>query len=273
MGDTEFAKVQLREHLRSLIIPPISEGFWSIYSSSKELCERNNQTDQIIRTFQNMLTRIPEWSDATLTTEVDRIIKVSKCNYIDDLLMGVFIAYMKSFASIHYRGNSSHIKIDFERPSVSKFIHELYKQSARKIWQVAYLFRTVGVSTDVQAKNRQEVEKIISESMEQVIRAFLPWEAITKNYFVEAPTDVPVVNSQPESKTVQFEEDSDEEDEEEEDEEAPKLTLGEETAELEIEDLDKKEEQTVEVPEVKEELDPLKEIEKKMTQETLVLKL
>jgi len=271
MGDAEFAKIHLREHLGGLIVPPISEGFWSIYDSSKELCQRNNQPDQILRTFQNMLTRIPEWSDSTLTTEVERIIKVSNCSYLDDLLMGVFISYMKSFASLHYRGDSSHIKIEFERPSLTKFIHELYKHSARKLWQVAYLFRTVGTSSEQQARNRQEIEKIVTECMEQVIRAFLPWQTIAKKYFVETPTDVPVVSQpEPESKTVQFEEESDDESDEEE-EEPPKLQISEETVTLEVEDLDKKEEQSVQIPQ--QELDPLKEIESKLSSETLVLNL
>lgn len=269
MGDAEFAKIHLREHLSGLIVPPISEGFWSIYDSSKELCQRNNQPDQILRTFQNMLTRIPEWSDSTLTTEVERIVKVSKCEYLDDLLMGVFISYMKSFASLHYRGDSSHIKIEFERPSLSKFVHELYKHSARKLWQVAYLFRTIGTTSEQQARNRQEIEKIITECMEQVIRAFLPWQTIAKNYFVETPTDVPIVSHAPETKTVQFEEESEDDDSEDEDE-PPKLQIGEETADLEVEDLDKKEEQTVVIPEQE---DPLKEIESKLSSETLVLNL
>lgn len=275
MGDTEFAKVHLREHLGGLVVPPISEGFWSIYTSSKELCERNGQHDQILRTFQNMLTRIPEWSDSTLATEVDRIQKVSKCTYLDDLIMGVFIAYMKSFASLHYRGNSSQIKIEFERPSVAKFIHELYKHSARKLWQVAYLFRTQGISSEQQARNRQEIEQIILNCMEQVIRAFLPWEAIAKNYFVDTPTDVPVVPQEQPNRTVTFEEDDEEGDEEdeEEDEQPPKLTLSEEAGTIDVEDLDKPQEAVV--PEItQEEVDPLKEIESKVTEgESLVLNL
>jgi hypothetical protein len=270
MGDAEFAKIHLREHLGGLIVPPISEGFWSIYDSSKELCDRNNQPDQILRTFQNMLTRIPEWSDTTLTTEVERIVKVSKCGYLDDLLMGVFISYMKSFASLHYRGDSSHIKIEFERPSLSKFVHELYKHSARKLWQVAYLFRTVGTTSEQQARNRQDIEKIITECMEQVIRAFLPWQTIAKNYFVDAPTDVPVVSSAPATKTVQFEEES-VDSESDDEEEPPKLQIGDEEATLEVEDLDKKEEQAVEIPQ--QEIDPLQEIESKLSAETLVLNL
>lgn len=270
MAETEFAKVHLREHLAGLVVPPISEGFWSIYTSSKELCERNGQPDQILRTFQNMVTRIPEWSDSTVATEVERIVKVSKCGYLDDLIMGVFIAYMKSFASLHYRGNSSQIKIEFERPSVAKFIHELYKHSARKIWQVAYLFRTVGVSTEQQARNRQEIERIISECMEQVVRGFLPWEAIAKNYFVETPQDVPVIAQEAQSKTVQFEEESDSDDESEA-EEIPKLNVGEEEGTIDVEDLDKP--TGPPAPSVEEEVDPLKEIESKLSDDTLVLKL
>ena len=274
MGDTEFAKVHLREHLGGLVVPPISEGFWSIYTASKELCDRNGQPDQILRTFQNMLTRIPEWSDSTLATEVERILKVSRCTYLDDLIMGVFIAYMKSFASLHYRGNSSQIKIEFERPSVAKFIHELYKHSARKLWQVAYLFRTQGITSEQQARNRQEIEQIILNCMEQVIRAFLPWEAIAKNYFVDAPNDVPIVPQEQPSRTVTFEEDDDESDEEEEEETPPKLTVSEEVGTIEVEDLDK-EKQEVVLPEVtQEEVDPLKEIENKVTEgESLVLNL
>jgi hypothetical protein len=224
-----------------------------------------------------MLTRIPTWSDTTVTTEVDRIMKVTKCTYLDDLLMGVFIAYMKSFASLHYRGNSSQIKIDFERPSLSKFIHELYKQSARKIWQVAYLFKVTGVTAEQQARNRQDVEKIVSDCMEQVIRAFLPWEAITKNYFVEVPNDVPVINNEPETKSVSFEEEEDEEssDEEEEEEyEAPprKLNISEEVGTIEFNDLDEKPKEQ-EKPKKEEEVDPLKEIDSKVSDETLVINL
>lgn len=219
-----------------------------------------------------------EWSDATLTTEVERITKVSKCNYLDDLLMGVFIAYMKSFASLHYHGNSSQLKVEFERPSVAKFIHELYKHSARKLWQVAYVFRTVGISSEQQARNRQDIEKIITECMEQVVRAFLPWEAIAKKYFVDTPTDVPVVSTTiQQTKTVQFEPDQQEEEseseEEEEEEEAPKLKISDELETIDIQDLDEKKPEEPKQEVVVPEMDPLKEIESKLSEETLVLKL
>lgn len=260
MTDAEFAKTHLRDHLSSLIVSPVAEGFWSIHASAKELCERNGQPDQVLRTFQNMLAKIPEWSDSTLTTEVERIEKVTKCTYLDDLIMGVFISYMKSFASLQYQGNSKEIQIDFERPSLAKFIHEMYIHSARKLWKTAYLLN-VGVSSEVQARNRQEVENIIGQCLEQVIRDFLPWQAITKKYFT-TPTEEfvkPVETKEPEPES-----ESESESEEDEkkvtfgdvEEEPPKLHISEEDA-------------TLDLPEIE---DPMKELELKAT-DTLVLNL
>jgi hypothetical protein len=287
MSSTEFAKTHLREHLVSLIVPPVSDGFWSIYDSAKELCERNGQLDQVLRTFQNMLTKIPEWTDATLTTEVERIIKITKCSYMDDLLMGVFISYMRSFASLHYRGSSSEIKIDFNRPSFAKFVHELYKHSGRKLWQVAYYFKTLGVTSEVQARNRQEIEKVVTDCMEQVIRGFLPWEAIAKKYFAdeEEPEDEPpkkyeppVEKEEPKHQKVKFDDLEDETDDEDEDEqqELPVLKLSEETAELDFKDFDEPKPEPapviVKLPEIPKEEDPLKELESRAS-ESLVLNL
>jgi hypothetical protein len=266
----EFAKTHLREHLVSLLVGPIGEGFWSIYDSAKELCERNGQMDQVLRTFQNMLTRIPEWNEATLTTEVERIMAQTKCTYMDDLLMGVFISYMKAFANLHYRGPKTELKVDFERPTLQKFVHELYKQSARKFWQVAYVFKTVGVSTEQQARNRQDIEKMIAECMEQVIRGFLPWEAIAKKYFNE--NDQEESESEEEqvpSKGVTFGEDSDSYD----DEDKPDIHVGEEEGTIEFEDLDKKEEVVAIELKADKDVDPLAEIEGKVGSETLVLNL
>lgn len=231
MADTEFAKTHLREHLASLIIPPISDGFWSIHDSAKNFCNQSGQTSVLLQTFQNMLTKIPEWSEQTLQKETDRIIVVSKCTYIEDLLMGVFISYMKSFANLHYRGESNQIKINFDRPSFSKFIHDLYSESAREIWKSAYLFKTVGVSAEQQARNRQDIVKLISDSMEKIIRGYLPWEAIAKKYFG---------NEEEPRKSVVFEDMSDSESDEES-VEMRRLEISEEADTISVDDLDEPE--------------------------------
>ena len=265
MSETDFAKSHLRDHLASLIVPSVSEGLWSIYDSSKELCASNGQADQTIRTFQNMLAKIPEWSDSTLDMEVERIIKTTKCGYLDDLVMGVFIAYMKSFASLHYRGKASSLSVDFERPTLAKFVHHLYVHSARKVWQVAYLFKTVGNTSEQQARNRQEIEGLVRECMEKVIHSFLPWESIAKSLssHVEEEEESSEEESLPEKKKVIFEDlDNEEDSDDESDGAPPKLTFSDEVATIDIEELDKAEE----------EVDPMKDIEKKV-KESLVLKL
>jgi len=285
MSSTEFAKTHLREHLVSLIVPPVSDGFWSICDSAKEVCERNGQLDQVLRTFQNMLTKIPEWTETTLNAEVERIIKITKCSYMDDLLMGVFISYMRSFASLHYRGSSSEIKIDFNRPSFAKFIHELYKHSGRKLWQVAYHFKTLGVSSEQQARNRQEIEEIVTNCMEQVVRGFLPWEAIAKKYFADeevAEEEQPAIKEESvkeelKHQKVKFDDLEEEEEEEEEDDEEslPNIKVSDEVAELDFKDLDEKPEPKVvevKIPEIPKQEDELENFESRAT-DSLVLNL
>ena len=255
---SETAKLHLREHLATLLVPCVAEGFWSVKETAQKLCERNNQPTEVIRTFQNMVTKIPEWSESTLGEEVERIVKTSKCTYIDDLLLGVFLAYMKSFAALQYRGNSSQLKVEFERPNVTKFIHELYKQSARKLWQSAFLFKTQGVTSEQQARNRREVEQLVDKTIDDVVRSFLPWEVIAKSYFSEQEEAPPA-----ESKSVVFEDVPESEDEEDE---LPALDLTEEEDRISITELDEKPQEVV-VPEV----DPLAELEARVEESNLVL--
>jgi hypothetical protein len=256
----ETAKLHLREHLATLLVPCVAEGFWSVKETAQKLCDRNNQPTEVIRTFQNMVTKIPEWSESTLGEEVERIIKASKCTYIDDLLLGVFLAYMKSFAALQYRGNSSQLKVEFQRPNVTKFIHELYKHSARKLWQSAFLFKTQGVLSEQQARNRREVETVIDKTIDDVVRSFLPWEVIAKSYFTEQEEEAPPA----ESKSVVFEDIQDSESESED--ELPALDLTEEEDRISVTELDEKPQEVV-VPEV----DALAELESKIEDSDLVL--
>jgi hypothetical protein len=212
-----------------------------------------------------MITKIPDWSDTTVSEEVERILKVSKCAYMDDLLMGVFLSYMKSFAALHYRGSSSQVKVEFERPNVTKFVHEFYKQSARKLWQSAYLFKTQ-LPSEQQAKNRREIEEIIYKTLDDVVRFFLPWEVIAKSYFTEPPAEEKPAPP-PASKSVIFEDVPDESESDEEEKQAT-LSFSEKQEEIDIgvQDLDIEEKESKEV-------DPLAEIESRVGNDTLVLNL
>lgn len=230
--NTEFVKSSLRENLTRVLVPHVSDGLWSIYDSAKSACERNGQSDQILKTFQNLLTQIPKWSPETLKKEVDRIAVASKCEYMEDLLLGVFVSYIRAFAALQ-QVEKTHVEIDFKRPSIETFVHSLYKQSARVAWSSAYLFKTVGVTSEQQARNRREIESMIGGAMNEVIDSFIPWKDISKAYFQletsteggsePAPEPAPAPALVEESKAVQFDEDEDEDDYA-----PPPISLGEE---------------------------------------------
>jgi hypothetical protein len=127
------------------------------------------------------------------------------------------------------------------------------------------LFKTIGVSSEQQARNRRDIEAHINASLEHVIRSFLPWQSIAKQ-FSQAQEDAPVPPTKEEEKRrVLFDEDSDSDESEEEKE---PLNMGEDEATIEFDTLD---DEKVE-EEKKVEDDPLKEIESKIESE-LVLNL
>ena len=144
---TDFVKQTLRENLGRVVIPHVADGFWSIYDNAKSACERNKQPDQILRTFQNLLTQVPKWTPETLKKEVDRIAAASKCDYMEDLLLGVFVSYIRAFASLQ-QVRSEHVDIPFTRPSMEVFLHKFYVMAARGFWSNAYMFKTVGVTSE-----------------------------------------------------------------------------------------------------------------------------
>jgi Family of unknown function (DUF5764) len=238
---TEFVKQTMRENLTRVIVPHVADGFWSIYDNAKTACERNGQTEKTLQTFQNLLTSVPKWNEQTLQKEVDRIITASKCDYIEDLLLGVFVSYIRAFASLQ-QSEATQVNIEFDRPSLSKFIHTFYTASARKCWTQAYLFNTINVPSIQQAKNRRDIETMLEATVGEVIDGFIPWREISRAYFQareEAPKPTtaapPVTFGEP--KVHEFETDDEDEDE---DEDRPKVTLGEDVALSDEEEYDDK---------------------------------
>jgi hypothetical protein len=268
MSDANFAKTHLRDYIGSLLVPVIAEGFWSIHKNATEVCERTSQRDQTLRTFQNMLTIIPDWSQETLEKETERIQRATKCDYLEDLITGVMLSYLKSFATIHLKVDES--DVEFVRPTLSEFVKQLYKESARKLWQTAYLFKVDNVSTENQARNRREIEKIIDENLEKVISSLLPWQTIAKKYFLDSskpevtpiqpqlePEPEPEVKLEPQQKektrSVSFDdeekvednEDYEDESELETDDDVKSIVISDEIVELDIDDNTKMEDDDI----------------------------
>lgn len=244
----------MRENLTRVLVPHVADGLWSIYENAKTACERNKQPEKTLQTFQNLLTSVPKWTPETLKKEVERITVASKCDYIEDLLLGVFVSYIRAFASLQ-QNEATHVNIDFERPSLESFVQTFYTAAARKCWSQAYLFNTIQVASTQQARNRRDIETMLDSTVGEVVDGFIPWREISRAYFQkreEAPRPAtvapPVTFAPPE--VHEFETDDESEDE------RPKLTLGEDIA----------------LSEDEEDVDTEDEFEKKAT-ETVALNL
>jgi hypothetical protein len=131
------------------------------------------------------------------------------------------------------------VDVHFDRPSLTSFVHAFYKLAARKSWSAAYLFKTIGVSSEQQARNRRDIEGMLETTVSEVIDSFIPWREISKAYFqareaapaqetTRAATPAPKLTFGGENTVHEFETDDESETDEEDD--RPKLMLGEEVS-------------------------------------------
>ncbi len=259
MSEVQFAKKHIRNRFSILVIPHISEGLWSVYENALTICTKNKQLDQTLKTFQNLLTFIPKWDESRLNTEVERIQTASGCNYLEEMLTATLITYLRAFASVQYSANTD-IEVEFERPPLPRFIHDLYKMAARQCWEHAYLFKTYGVTTEQQARNRKDINLLLENAMDASLDSFLPWKSIVDKYFKEPevkqseivattmmaeeeksePEAVADADAESPKKNVSFG-GADEEDEEEDGDEEkpnPNMKLSEEECEIDVESVD-----------------------------------
>jgi hypothetical protein len=249
MSEVQFAKKHIRNRFSLMVMSHVADGLLSVYENSKSVCEKNNQIDQTLKTFQNLLTFIPKWDEARLIAEVDRIQIASNCNYLEELLTATLITYLRAFAAVQY-ANTPEIEVEFERPPLPRFIHELYKECARQCWTHAYLFKTYGTSMEQQARNRREIDSILDTCLDTALDSFLPWKSIVEKYFKEpeikkseiVPTNMMEEEEEEEEeqqkKNVKFESEgeTEDEDEDEDEDEGPKptLTLSDETVDIDL---------------------------------------
>ena len=171
------AKTEYTNQLINLLHKPIYDGIKSVYEESIDFCKNNQDSENELKTFQKLLSRIPQWNQEIIDNECSRIINVSNCSWIEDLLSAVFISHTRVLTNFR----SKH-KINLVIPTFSTFIHKTYIVSARQFWKNPYLFSNENVSQFEFQKNLREIENIISTSINETIRLLLPVKTILKEY-------------------------------------------------------------------------------------------
>ena len=85
------SKNEWSARLVSILAFNIIEGINSIYKEAIALCLANGEENKYLMTFQNLLSKIPDWSTTTIENETKRIETVSGCKYLEDLITCVQI--------------------------------------------------------------------------------------------------------------------------------------------------------------------------------------
>lgn len=202
--------------LISIFTPRILEGIQTIFDTAWTDCVNNKESGKYLMTFQNLLSRIPQWNSTIIENERKRIILKSGCNYLEDLITCVHIIQLKILTCI--RVGTRQKKIDISIPKLDGFIHKIYINTARKCYMNADLFAKTKNPLE-QMKNNREIEIIIQDSILTAIRESIPTETIIKAYLdqsVEQEEEV-IIERVDLSKQNEFEKSGKAEDKEEKD--------------------------------------------------------
>jgi hypothetical protein len=176
------AKEEYTRQLINILRTPMYMGIKSIYTDAKTVCTNENRSNDVLMVFQELLSRIPKWSQEIINTEYNRITESSNCDWIEDLLKVIYVAHIKVLTIVNNANKNK--KISLKIPNGPHFIHLCYIELAREFWKNPYLYSDRVNKLEYQ-KNMRECEVIIGNCVVETVRKQLPVRHILKEYFAE----------------------------------------------------------------------------------------
>jgi hypothetical protein len=169
------AKSEYTKQLQTLLVPRIYEGIESIYDDANY-----NNTMNVLHTFQKLLREIPKWNKDIIDGETNRILEVTQCEWLENLVTAVFVSNTKILTAIKIKDHDG--KIDITIPRLSHFIHRCYVEVARELYKNPYLLDKTNNSVKEKQQNLRETLGIIENCVEDAIRSLLPIQSLLKEY-------------------------------------------------------------------------------------------
>ena len=182
-------KNEYTTHLINILTPLIFEGLQSIYKEAQQISSSND----ILKIFQSFLKRIPKWNQTLIDKETNRIINSSQSyEWLNDLIKAtlkanlVVLMYNPTTKSQHKIQSSYYQDI-----KTSDFIHRVYIECAREIWNNPYLMYHNYPPIEIK-RNQRDCMTIIKDCIKEALRKLLPVKHILQIYLGE---DMEVNNS------------------------------------------------------------------------------
>lgn len=175
------AKNEYTIRIINILSPLILEGLNSIYLKAKE-CSGN---ENVLKIFQSFLKRIPKWEPELLSFEINRI-KTNCKNY--ELLYDLIRAALKAnLLILIYTPEQAKPNIDssyYKDLDFGKFIHDIYIECARDIWNNPYLFYHNYPPIEIK-RNQRDTIALVKNCIEESIRKSLPLKHVLEIYLGE----------------------------------------------------------------------------------------
>ena len=115
------AKVEYTKQLIEILYSHMYDGIRSIYDEAK-IIYSNKTTTPILLIFRELLEKVPIWNSEIIETETDRIMKVSSCDWLDDLITAVFISHTKILTSIGPNKNETKVNLKIPKTTTWVFV-------------------------------------------------------------------------------------------------------------------------------------------------------
>ena len=179
MNLLETKKNEYSLYVIHLLTPQILNGLNFLYEESKKL----SNPESVLKMFQKLLKKIPEWNDNMLSQEVNRImVSINDTNNLEDLIRAV----VKSQIIILSYNPLSDVTPYIERSyyndiSIDKFIKNIYVNCAREFWIQPNLFYHNLESIKLQ-KNQKEILNIIKCCIDDAFRSLIPINFVLNNF-------------------------------------------------------------------------------------------
>ena len=236
------AKNEYTKQLQNILIPRLYEGIDSLYDEAS----KNNNSEDVLSYFQTSLRDIPKWNQDIIENESNRIVEVSDCEWLDNLITAVFISHTKILTAVKI--NSDDEKIDISVPRITHFIHRCYIEVAREIYKNPYLYDKSNRDIKEKHRNLREALVINGECISNAVRSLLPIKSLLNKYLGNVNNI-----SRPETPSIITEQDEIGQDNQELGEGEEELEQGEEELEQGEEELDEEGGEELEEEELDEE--------------------
>ncbi len=175
-------KNEYTTHLINILTPLVFEGLLSIYKEAQEIAGPDN----VLKIFQTFLKRIPKWNQTIIEKETNRIINSSHSyGWLGDLIKATLKA---NLVVLMYNPTvKTQTKLDnsfYQNINVNDFIHKVYIECAREIWNNPYLLYHNYPPIEIK-RNQRDCMNIIKDCIKEAIRKLLPVKHILQIYLGE----------------------------------------------------------------------------------------